>query len=94
MPPAGAGSRFVVRPATPADVAPVVELFAAVAAEGRWIGREEVDREERHAQLMSALDGDDDAFLVADAAGEVVGHLGIGLRPYGVAELGMMVAAA
>lgn len=88
----GASGAFTVRPAVRADIPNVVELFAAVAAEGRWIGREHVDREERHASLSASLDGDDEALFVADAGGDLVGHLGISLRPYGVAELGMMVA--
>lgn len=94
MTPEAAARPFAVRPATAADVAGAVELFVAVAGEGRWIGREAVDRAERHAELTAALASADSAQLVAEAGGEVVGHLGITLRPYGVAELGMMVAAA
>ena len=84
--------RFAVRPAAAADVDAMVTLFASVAGEGRWIGREVVDRAERHAELMAALASSDSGQFVVAAAGEVVGHLGIVLRPYGVAELGMMVA--
>lgn len=93
MPSAPADRRFVVRPAAAADVAAAVELWGHVAAEGRWIGREVVDREERHAELMGALGREGDGVFVADAAGRVVGQLGIALRPYGVAELGMHVAS-
>ena len=85
-------SRFTVRRATAADVERVVDLFAAVAAEGRWIGREVVDRSERHAELMASLASSDCGVIVAEAAGAVIGHLGIVRRPYGVADLGMMVA--
>lgn len=84
--------RFTVRRATAADVEALVDLFVAVAAEGRWIGREVVDRSERHAELMAALASPDDGAFVAEAAGGVIGHLGIVRRRYGVADLGMMVA--
>lgn len=87
-----ASSRFAVRRATAADVERLVELFVAVAAEGRWIGREVVDRSERHAELMAALASSDNGVFVAEAAGGVMGHLGIVRRAYGVADLGMMVA--
>lgn len=90
---APAARRFTVRPATPADVDAAVTLFADVAAEGRWIGREVVDRAERHAELTASLASPDSAQLVADAGGELVGQLGIVRRGYGVAELGMLVAA-
>lgn len=90
---APATRRFTVRPATAADVGGAVALYAAVAAEGRWIGREVVDPVERHAELMASIASPDSAQLVADSGGEVVGQLGVDLRPYGVAELGMMVAA-
>lgn len=88
-----AARRFTVRPATAADVDAVVALYASVAAEGRWIGREVVDRHERHAELMASLVSPDSAQVVADAGGEIVGQLGVTRRPYGVADLGMMVAA-
>ncbi|HET9443590.1 MAG TPA: GNAT family N-acetyltransferase [Acidimicrobiales bacterium] len=87
--------RFVVRRGVAADVAAAVELFVVVAAEGRWIGREVVNREERHAELMAALRrSEDTAVFVGEAGGEVVAQLGVTLRPYGVAELGMHVAPA
>ena len=87
-----ASSRFIVRRARAADVERMVELSVAVAGEGRWIGREVVDRRERHAELTAALASSDSGVFVAEAAGGVIGHLGIVRRPYGVAELGMMVA--
>lgn len=88
-----AARRFVVRPAVAADVGAIVELQASVAAEGRWLGMEVVDREERHADLRAVIAEGDGGILVADAGGEVVGHAGVTMRRYGVADLGMLVAA-
>ena len=90
--PADAG--YVVRPARLGDVVPLLDLLEAVAAEGRWIGTEApVDREARHRQVSESVEGSDRAArLVAEADGALVGNLWIDLRPYGVADLGMMVA--
>ncbi len=86
---------FEVRPATEADLDAMVELVVAVAEEGRWIGTEPpVDGPERRAQYAAAIERDSETLFVATAGGEVVGQLGLGLRSYGVAELGMLVAAA
>ena len=91
---ASAAAGVVVRPARPEDLAGVVDLLVAVAAEGRWIGTEApVDREARLAWFRQALDHDGQALFVALAGGEVVGQLGLELRPYRVADLGMAVAA-
>jgi len=92
--PAGA-SDCTVRRATAADVPAVVALFAAVAAEGRWIGTEAgFDPEIRARRFADNLaKGDDFASFVALAPdGTIVGNLGIERREYGVAELGMLVA--
>ena len=70
-----AARRFTVRPATGADVEGAVELFAAVAGEGRWIGREVVDRTERHAELVAAQASPDSGQFVAVAGGEEVGMM-------------------
>lgn len=89
-----AGDAVVVRPARPDDLTGVVDLLEAVAAEGRWIGAElPLDRESRLARFQQALDQHGQALFVAVAGGEVVGQLGLELRPYRVAELGMAVAA-
>lgn len=76
-----------------ADLPAVLDLLEQVVAEGRWIGTEEVDRDQRGEHFVAGLASPDDAMFVADADGAVVGQLGIGLRPYGVADLGMLVAA-
>lgn len=84
---------FRVRQGAVADLDAVVDLLERVAAEGRWLGSEHVDRKERHDHYLASLGSHDDALFVADAAGEVVGHLGMTMRPYGVADVGMLVAA-
>jgi RimJ/RimL family protein N-acetyltransferase len=92
--PAG-GAGFEVRRVRPGDLDAVVELFASVAAEGRWIAAEApIDRNQRRRRLREGIDQPGTAMLVADAGGEVVGMLRIDKAGYGVAELGMLVAAA
>ena len=83
-----------VRPATLADVDAVVAMLAEVAGEGRWIATEApVDLEARHHSIAEAVQGDHAIVLVAEAGGELVGDLGLHLARYGVADLGMLVAA-
>jgi RimJ/RimL family protein N-acetyltransferase len=82
-----------VRPAREEDLDTIVDLFAAVAGEGRWIGTEmPFDRERRRRSLAEALDEERNVLLVADAGGRVVGELSMWLASYGVADLGMLVA--
>jgi RimJ/RimL family protein N-acetyltransferase len=86
--------RVEIRRARPGDVDALVELYAEVAAEGRWIaGEAPVDRGLRRRRFRETLARGDAATFVADAAGEAVGQLGIELARYGVADLGMLVAA-
>jgi putative acetyltransferase len=90
----------VIRPAGEADFDAWFEVFEAVAAEGKWIGRElPVDREEQRQRFLDAFvhpeggpfDGAAGAF-VAEAGGQVVGHLG--LRSHrGIGDVGMAVMA-
>jgi RimJ/RimL family protein N-acetyltransferase len=83
-----------VREATPADVDALVELLVAVAGEGRWIGTEapvDVDRQRR--RMVEDLESSRAIYLLAEAGGEPVGQLGLHLARYGVADLGMLVAA-
>lgn len=87
------GQQFVVRRARVEDLPAVVDLLAAVAGEGRWIGTEgPVDRADRLARLRGALGEESQALYVATAAEQVIGELGLKLQRYGVAELGMLVA--
>jgi ribosomal protein S18 acetylase RimI-like enzyme len=82
-----------VRRAREADLDAMVELFAAVAEEGRWIAAEPpVDREQRRRRFAEDLGSDHVVSLVADAGGELVGLLNLYLAGYGVADLGMLVA--
>jgi RimJ/RimL family protein N-acetyltransferase len=82
-----------VRPAREEDLDALVELYAAVAAEGRWIAAEApVDRERRRQRFAEDLQRDDVGMFVADARGEPVGQLGLVVARYGVADLGMLVA--
>jgi ribosomal protein S18 acetylase RimI-like enzyme len=88
-PPAG----VTVRRAREADLDAMVELFAAVAEEGRWIAAEPpVDREHRRRRFAEDLGSDHTVTLVAEAGGELVGLLNLHLAGYGVADLGMLVA--
>jgi RimJ/RimL family protein N-acetyltransferase len=83
-----------VREATPADVDGLVDLLVAVAGEGRWIGTEApVDVERRRRRMAEEIEGPDAIVLVAEAGGALVGQLGLHLAGYGVADLGMLVAA-
>jgi RimJ/RimL family protein N-acetyltransferase len=83
-----------VRPASEDDLDAAVDLYAAVADEGRWIGAEApVDKAERRARFESSIRRDDAQFFVADDDGRIVGELGIEVAGYGVADFGMMVAA-
>ena len=83
-----------VRPATLADVDAVVAILVEVAGEGRWIGTEApVDVERRRRRMVEDIEREDAIVLVAEVAGEPVGELGLHLAGYGVADLGMVVAA-
>ena len=93
--PPAARAAFEIRRARPGDLDTLVELYADVAAEGRWIAAEApVDRAMRRRRMSELLDRPDGAMFVAEAAGELVGQLGMELARYGVADLGMLVAAA
>jgi putative acetyltransferase len=87
-----------VRPARPRDRKQVLRLLEEVAAEGRFIRTEAVDRErsrreERRIRTSWTLDR---ATIVATVNGRVIGDLGVfrEAAPEGrhVAALGMMVA--
>ncbi len=85
-----------VRPATAADVEAIVDLLESVVEEGRWLGNEPpLDRPEHLERLAADVaEPEGSTLLVAVSAdGEVVGHLRLSRRPYGVATLSMYVAA-
>ncbi len=72
----------------------MVALLAEVAGEGRWIATEApVDVGRRHRRMAEDIEAADAVVLVAEAGGTPVGELGLHLAPYGVADLGMAVAA-
>ena len=90
----GSPPAIKIREATLADVDRVLPLLVAVAGEGRWIGTEApVDVERRRRRMVEDVERADAIVLVAEAGGEPVGQLGLELTRYGVAELGMLVAA-
>jgi RimJ/RimL family protein N-acetyltransferase len=92
--PPPARAAVTVREATLADVDALVDLLVAVAGEGRWIGTEApVDVERRRRRMVEDVERPDVIVLVAEAGGQPVGELGLHLAGYGVAELGMAVAA-
>ena len=83
-----------IREATLSDVDALVAILVEVAGEGRWIATEApVDVERRRRRMAEEIESDDAIVLVAEAGGEVVGQLGLRLASYGVADLGMNVAA-
>ena len=85
---------LTIREATLADVDALVDLLVAVAGEGRWIATEApVDTDRRRRRMVEDIEGADAVVLVAEAGGTPVGELGLHLAPYGVADLGMAVAA-
>lgn len=88
------GPPVTVRPATLADVDAAVAMLVEVAGEGRWIGTEApVDVCQRRRRMVEDVEREDAIVLVAEAGGQVVGELGLHLARYGVADLGMAVAA-
>jgi RimJ/RimL family protein N-acetyltransferase len=88
------GPAVTVRDATLADVDAAVAMLVEVAGEGRWIGTEApVDVERRRRRMAADVEGEDAIVLVAEAGGQLVGQLGLHLAPFGVADLGMLVAA-
>jgi RimJ/RimL family protein N-acetyltransferase len=86
------GPPVVVRRTTAADVDRIVEMYAEVADEGRWIGAEgPVDRDDLRQRWARRLEADDGVHLVAEVGPMIVGQVGVEIAPYGVASLGMMV---
>jgi RimJ/RimL family protein N-acetyltransferase len=69
-------------------------MLVEVAGEGRWIATEApVDVDQRRRRLVEDIAREDAIVLVAEAGGQPVGELGLHLARYGVADLGMAVAA-
>ena len=86
----------IIRAMRAADVAEALDVFAAVAAEGIWLGTEAGF--DRHHRRQIWLDGLSDpavnTLVVEDGATEqLLGQGTVHLARYGVAELGMNLAA-
>jgi RimJ/RimL family protein N-acetyltransferase len=85
----------VVRPMAADDVDAALTMFAAVAAEGRWLGTEaDFDVAARREAWLAGLDRPEQrSFVAVTPPGDVVGNASATLAPYGVADIGMAVAA-
>jgi RimJ/RimL family protein N-acetyltransferase len=82
-----ADASFEIRPARDEDRLPLAVLFATVAEERDGIGAEPpVDVEARAGS--GAIDG----VLVAVAGDHIIGRLDVAQTPFGVGEIGMLVA--
>jgi len=83
----------VVRPAQPDDFDAWVDLFEAVAAEGKWLGSEvPFDRVARRRGWDQTMADPDAAIFLAHAGGAQIGQVYIRVEPSRVADLGMAVA--
>jgi RimJ/RimL family protein N-acetyltransferase len=82
---------LAVRRAVADDVDALLDLYEAVAAEGRYIGRElPVDRASLRPVWVESVGDPNGAWFVAEVDGEIVGSASI--QGLGVAHLGMQVA--
>lgn len=87
-------SELIVREATEADIEQQVDMFIAVAEEGRWILEEPpLDRDQLVLWRHKVLAAEDAISLVAEREGVLVGQLDMTVR-HGVGFLGMDVVAA
>lgn len=87
-----------IRRATIDDVDAVLDLRAAVASEGVWIGAEvPLDLEGDRAKHLESIEkmeaGERRLFLVAVRGDEIIGTLFVGEGPEGIGDLGMNLAA-
>lgn len=86
----------IIRGMRAADVAEALDLFAAVAAEGIWLGTEAgFDRHHRRQIWLEGLSDPAVRTLVVEdgATEQLLGQGTVHLARYGVAELGMNLAA-
>jgi RimJ/RimL family protein N-acetyltransferase len=87
-------SEVDIREATAEDLPEIITLSETVAAEGRWIGMQSpIDVQRVTGRFLTHVAGTMHLSLVAVSAEGVVGQLQIAVTPYGVADLGMMLAA-
>jgi RimJ/RimL family protein N-acetyltransferase len=91
-------ARTRIRMAELSDADAVIALTEAVAAEGRWIGRElPLDHDVTRTRFLDGVTAPGHLSIVAvdvgpDGLERIIGQLHLGLAPYGVADLGMLVA--
>jgi RimJ/RimL family protein N-acetyltransferase len=78
------------RPAVPADVGAVEAVWAAVAAEGEWIGTELPLHRAWGERFLAALTGPDAAWFVVEQGDAIVGGVFV-QADRGVAHLGMSI---
>jgi RimJ/RimL family protein N-acetyltransferase len=93
----------ILREATVDDVDDILAITETVAAEGRWIGRElPLNAGVTRQRILGSIDNPDHLSLVAIEAddpaesaplsrGRVIGQLHVGVAPYGVGSLGMLL---
>ena len=87
-------SEVVIREAIADDLPDIIALSETVAAEGRWIGMQSpIDIQRVTDRFLTHVAGSTYLSLVAVSVEVVVGQLQIAVTPYGVADLGMMLAA-
>jgi RimJ/RimL family protein N-acetyltransferase len=85
-----------LRPMRAEDVDAALDVFADVAGEGRWLGTEGgFDRTARRERFLAGIeDPNATTLLVEDpVTGRILGHGHVHVARYGVAELGMALAA-
>jgi RimJ/RimL family protein N-acetyltransferase len=88
-----APKKFVVRLAGAEDIDAVLDLYEAVASEGRYIAAElPIDHEALRPRWAESMEDPDGALFVAETSGEIVGSASIQGRA--IAHLGMQVAKA
>jgi RimJ/RimL family protein N-acetyltransferase len=82
-----------IRPLEAADLETVIALKDLVAHEGRWIATEApIDREDHVVRYGRSLEDPNQGGFVAVLDDEIVGNIGVQAEPYGVADIGMLVA--
>lgn len=80
----------MIRRAEEADAEALIDVFASVAAEGRWIGTEAgFDREARVDAIRETLQAEDRAIFAAEVDGRIVGWILVAHVYRGLYELSM-----
>jgi RimJ/RimL family protein N-acetyltransferase len=83
-----------VRAMRESDLDGALDMFAAVAAEVLWLGTEPgFDRERRREAWLAGLSDPRSRSVVVEAGGRLLGNGSVTVARYGVAEVGMALAA-